>query len=77
MVDYASPYDPFNRGRRGPEWSSPTPPLIPPRPPTSTWEVLGPLCVGVLGGLALGAITRSLYHWWRTRKFPSSFMYIG
>ena len=77
MVDHGSPYDPFNRGRRGPTWSSPTPPLTPSRPPTTVWEVLGPLCVGVLGGLALGATLHSLYRWWRTRKFPVSYMYIG
>ena len=76
MVDHGDPFDPFNRGRRGPTWSTPTRPSTPSRPRENVWEVLGPLSLGVLGGLAIGTTLYHLYRWWRISKFPVLYIYL-
>ena len=69
MVDYTDPYDPFNRDRRGPAWSMPVESSPSSPSPNSVWGIVGPLSLGLLGGLVTGISAYRLYRWWKISKF--------
>ena len=67
-MDEGDPFDPYNRGLGGPIQSTARP-IPAPSPLVNTlWETVGPVALGLLGGLAFGATAYLGYRCWAARS---------